>query len=241
MRTLNKHLPLIAALCFVSASSMANLVAHLPLDNNANDITGNGHDGIVNGASLTEDRFGNPNSAFDFDGFNDYIDLGAIGGFRSVSLWVKQDSRNQFDFYFGHMDFRLYASTAENGRLTLGEASSHVTTPVQMNNLEDKWIHIVAISDGLQSKIYLNGVNVTIDSGDLKMVENMPVNLGRWPGPVPSARHYFNGAIDDVRIYDNALTEDEVVALYAIPEPGTLSLFALSSTCAWFFRRRFNR
>ena len=81
MKKQHKHSVAIAGICFISVTSLAsilssNLVAHLPLNNNANDVTGNGHDGTVYGSSFTSDRFGNPNSACDFDGINDYIDFG---------------------------------------------------------------------------------------------------------------------------------------------------------------------
>ncbi|RKY55315.1 MAG: hypothetical protein DRP89_03575, partial [Candidatus Neomarinimicrobiota bacterium] len=49
------------------------LVAYYPFNGNANDESGNGNDGTVNGATLTTDRFGNENSAYSFDGVDDYI------------------------------------------------------------------------------------------------------------------------------------------------------------------------
>jgi len=51
----------------------SGLVAYWPFNGNANDESGNKNDGIVYGASLTSDRFGNMNSAYNFDGINDYI------------------------------------------------------------------------------------------------------------------------------------------------------------------------
>lgn len=52
-----------------------NLLLHMPFNGNANDETGNGNSGVVYGPSLTTDRFGNPNSAYSFDGIDDYIDI----------------------------------------------------------------------------------------------------------------------------------------------------------------------
>ena len=51
----------------------SGLVACYPFNGNANDQSGNGYNGIVNGATLTSDRFGNPNSAYTFNGINNYI------------------------------------------------------------------------------------------------------------------------------------------------------------------------
>jgi hypothetical protein len=56
-----------------AAVTTDGLVAYYSFDGNANDQSGNGHDGSVNGATLTTDRFGTPNSAYSFDGIDDYI------------------------------------------------------------------------------------------------------------------------------------------------------------------------
>ena len=63
----------------VDSNSTLNqgLIAYYPFNGNANDESGNGLDGTVNGASLTLDRHGNANSAFDFDGEDDWIDATA--------------------------------------------------------------------------------------------------------------------------------------------------------------------
>lgn len=65
----------------------SGLIAYYPFNGNANDLSGNGHNGIVNGATLTTDRFGNLNSAYYFDG-NDYIKA-CIGSYDklAISLW----------------------------------------------------------------------------------------------------------------------------------------------------------
>ena len=70
------------------------LVAYYPLSGNANDASGHGHNGTVQGANPTTDRFGNPNSAYYFDGINDYItvpDDGSfnVGNYLTISLWIK--------------------------------------------------------------------------------------------------------------------------------------------------------
>ena len=55
------------------------LVAYYPFNGNANDESGNGHHGTVNGATLAEDRFGEDNRSYSFDGENDYINQGFNG------------------------------------------------------------------------------------------------------------------------------------------------------------------
>ena len=72
------------------------LVGWWPFDGNANDYSGNGNNGTVNGASLTSDRFGSANSAYDYDGINDYIQVNAnsnldIQNTLSFSFWMWMD------------------------------------------------------------------------------------------------------------------------------------------------------
>ena len=73
------------------------LVAYYPFNGNANDESGNGHHGIVNGATLTTDRFGRSNTAYEFDGENDFIQLPANDHLAldfpiSTSVWVSLSS-----------------------------------------------------------------------------------------------------------------------------------------------------
>ena len=76
------------------------LVAYYPFNGNANDESGNRNNGIVYGATMAIDRFGNSNSVFSFDGIDDYIDfnmalLPVNGSDFSISLWV--NSNNNID------------------------------------------------------------------------------------------------------------------------------------------------
>ena len=71
-----------------------SLVAHYPLDGNALDASGNANHGTVQGAVLVADRYGIPNAAMEFDGFNDYVDLVANQKFKpqlpvSISAWIQ--------------------------------------------------------------------------------------------------------------------------------------------------------
>jgi hypothetical protein len=73
-----------------------NLIAHWPFNGNANDVSGNGHNGVNFGATLTSGRFGNPNSAYQFDGIDDYIIIPHDSSLSfdidddfAISLWVK--------------------------------------------------------------------------------------------------------------------------------------------------------
>lgn len=74
-----------------------SLVAWYSFNGNANDETSNGNNGTVSGATLTADRFGNANSAYDFDGVDDYIDIGDSSSLDfsdglAISTWINCDA-----------------------------------------------------------------------------------------------------------------------------------------------------
>lgn len=77
-----------------------SLVAHYPFNGNANDISGNGNDGVVNGAILDTNHFGEANMAYKFDGINDYIEVAdPVSGVLdfptiefAISLWIKSNN-----------------------------------------------------------------------------------------------------------------------------------------------------
>ena len=82
------------------------LVAYYPFDGNANDESGNVYHGTVNGASLTTDRNENPNSAYRFDGVNDYIETSyspiVHQGDSSLNLWIKANTlQSNYPYIFG--------------------------------------------------------------------------------------------------------------------------------------------
>ena len=92
-----------------------NLIGYWSFSGNANDESGNDYDGIVNGATLIDDRFGNANSAYNFDGVDDEITIKVTDGFDefddpetefTISAWCKPDS--------GASGF-IYSNTTEDG------------------------------------------------------------------------------------------------------------------------------
>ena len=74
------------------------LVGYWPFNGNANDASGNGNNGTVNGATLTTDRFGVVNKAYNFDGINDFIDLQNLTSNLnfSYSLWFNASEIKEY-------------------------------------------------------------------------------------------------------------------------------------------------
>ncbi len=209
------------------------LVAHYPFNGNANDESGNGNNGTVNGATLTEDRFGNINSAYKFDGVNDYIKIGNSSLKNStISLWFNINSYPDKD----SKDYNtLITNVNQSQNLTgltlqinddsiLGASYGNNSIWKEFNagNIDvlcanKKWCHLILISDSItkESKIFLNGElkNTLSNNANFIETEFEKILLG--------ARYYMSkydffhdGDIDDIKIYDRVLTECEVKALY---------------------------
>jgi len=219
------------------------LVAWYPFDGNASDMSGNGNHGTVNGATLGTDRFGEENKAYSFDGDNDYIsvshnpNLNLTGEF-SISLWINVES---FDGVAGgqYHDFTWVALLSKgqwgsNGTWSLlfsthpdeaklgfyGEPEAYYSDLFSLNlnnwkkltliqNTESEMSHFIG-DRRLGYPVENNGVSASLNSSD-----NLSIGFGNHS----THPYYFSGLIDDIRIYDRALSEDEIELLYRAESP----------------------
>lgn len=217
------------ALTATEINNEANgLIANYPFNGNANDESGNNHNGTVHSASLTTDRFGNANSAYYFDGTNNYIDVGAweTGGAMTFNFWARWDAFNNWsrlmDFGMGQQNDNIYIGNEGTSNIlmfhTLDGATKYLfycDDPAYPNRLLqlNTWTMITCTVDnsGLM-KAYKDGALIGAFNGftPTKMVRTFQY-FGRsnW-----SADQYFKGAIDEVRIYSMALTDAQVLSLY---------------------------
>jgi hypothetical protein len=224
------------ALCFADLST--NLIAFYPFNGNAFDESGRVHHGVLmNGAYLTEDRFGNPNSAAGFDGVNDFIQTDQLQNnvtSYSISLWVKTTSTNWVPFVqdrgglgqsltlglresnedgtTGHLFFAL-----DGDQILVGAHSAQSIN-------DGRWHHLVGIWDGSSGEVVTPGqFSLFIDG---VKVYNLPFSTpysayppltgdgGTAIGFHSAWNSFFSGALDDIRIYDRVLSETEVQQLY---------------------------
>jgi hypothetical protein len=207
------------------------LIGSWPFNGNANDESGNGNNGAINGPSLTIDRFGNPNSAYFFDGINDYIEIPLNTLFNtdkfSISVWVKLNNTigPTPDLYIinkgndaSQLQWRIYhqgvAPSADSSSLvndvftTSGRYIARDYIPV------NQWINICMVNDSSHLKMYLNDslVKSTSLSGVINKTSNNFTIGARIVGSNPGS--FFIGEIDDIRIYDRALDSIEIASLY---------------------------
>jgi hypothetical protein len=193
------------------------LTAYYPFTGNANDSGGNNYHGTVTGATLTTDRFGNANQAYSFDGSNDYISLGDVldpgSNAVTVAMWFKWGGNgpgsseymlfNKETLYELHVSPEGFAEYAFKPYwVYVGENFS-----VQIN----QWKHVAVTYDKSTQRLYEDGQEVYSRSqtGDIG-TNSEPFYFGRR-----SMGRYFNGSIDDARIYFRALSAEEITGLYA--------------------------
>ena len=176
------------------------------------------NNGIIYGAQWT---IGQLDGALSFDGVNDYVDCGtgpAITGTGTfaVSAWVKTDSPagaivvqrtpTSADGSYG-------LSIVNNGKAMFyvynGGLGFIFQSDVIVN--DGLWHHIVVVrTNSTDGEIYIDGSLAGSGSGSARSLNNVLVNIGRGT----AGTSYFNGSIDDVRIYDTALSAEEIWQLY---------------------------
>lgn len=203
------------------------LVGWWPFSGNADDLSGNGNNGTVYGASLTTDRFGNPNSAYNFNGSSNYIDIpnstslnSSTANNTTISAWVNNSSVGGEYFYLGvnyaTSAYELYVedSTIMSRNYNwqyLGGIWYQVRTTSSL--ADNTWYMATTVFDysNLVIKLYINGVfNNQVSCPAMGKPPTPHVEIGRNPWP----ESYMHGKIDDVRLYNRALSDCEISALY---------------------------
>ena len=199
----------------------------------AHDSSGNNNSGtLTNMDGATDWVDGKINKALDFDGGNDYVNLGTKvstdalqmgNGAVTVSNWVKLTAAsNYYSIFFGGATggSNGYGTAFQSGSTNLryetygslgGRQVYVVNGGITLNN----WYHVVAIFDGINNKmkLYVNGVekhNVNIsDPGTVTFSGNFAI------GSYSGTAWYFPGQIDDVRVYNYALNQDQIEQVYS--------------------------
>ena len=180
---------------------------------NAIDSSGQGNDGTIIGATFTKDgRFG---GAYEFNGSTDYIEIispdnsTTFDGSFSLSIWSKSSNRTGLPHHgvnvFGGAIPRLYLQGVSMAYGSGDFIDAVMTIPTGITDYST-WNHWVYMYNGSHEVAYVNGVlkaskNRTAEAVTVKII-----------GKVPS--FFFNGTIDEVAIYNRALSAEEVNKLY---------------------------
>jgi hypothetical protein len=199
------------------------LVGWWPFNGNAYDESGNGNNGNpMNEVSLCEDRYGILNSAYFFDGFNDYIQIPGSPSFYNDTLSISFWANWIFDNYHDVIQYAI----ADNGRWSFkinseyagidinigcGGPGGHISQNGMMNS--NLWNHLVFILEGTQTKLFINGDYIT--SFNHEEVSCFNFNYKLYFGlDIFGDSEYFKGKLDDIGIWVRSLTLNEIAELY---------------------------
>ncbi|UCC95255.1 MAG: right-handed parallel beta-helix repeat-containing protein [Candidatus Omnitrophota bacterium] len=219
-----------------SADIISGLLARWRFDetegDTAADSSGNGYSGtLVNGPTWIEE--GRLEGALEFNrSLSQYVDCGnpivfSPGSAISISVWVRATDTQAYDYILSKpcsststASYALYTgsdNTLYFYILPLG-GSSGVRSPSGGNIADGQWHHIAGTYDKEYVRLYVDGVEVgsgTARTSDIEYNEGRNLIIANSD----LGNHYWNGAIDDVRIYNVALTAAQIAALAAGTEP----------------------
>ncbi|MET3697744.1 DNA-binding XRE family transcriptional regulator [Bacillus oleivorans] len=199
------------------------LITEYLFNGDAQDTSGNGFHGKVVGATLCKDRFGNFQSAYYFDGVDDFIVVEPAPIINheafSLSVWCCYDDisgksgwHNAIVSQDGHHNRRVFQLSTRNSNITfhrfLLEPDLYVEAPVH----KGFWYHIVITYENQMFQLYKNGVLICKQHGSIVPDTKEPLYIGRKSTDEPY--FFFQGMIDDVRLYNRALSEEEVHELF---------------------------
>ena len=214
--------------------------AYWPFNGNVNDSSGHGNNGIVHGATLTSDRFGNCNQAYRFNGVNSYItvpnsptvDMG--GTDFTIAFWIKTYAndtagniinKNQYGSWSGY----IFATNLNNPGYctTYKHADFYVAAGAHQDVCSDSaickdtsWHFITGLYKYItnQAYLYVDGVlqsTVGQSSGSVSSTTDLVFGAASI-----YTVDFFNGVLDAVRMYQRALSPAEILQLYNEPNPG---------------------
>ena len=204
--------------------SAQQIVANYDFNGNAKDVSANQNHASIHGASLTQDRFGRANQAFLFDGKQSYLVANHSASLQTptiaVSFWVRADEiPAQGEVYIlsnGGWQDRWKISLPSHGKAIWTTHATSCCSDLDAGGGHElvvgTWTHMVMVHDGTKDKIYVNGVltNEKDAAGDLNTTTR-PLGIGFDP---IDGDYFFKGALDEITIFDAALSDQDVTDLY---------------------------
>ncbi len=191
------------------------LVAYYPFDGNAQDESENGNHGTVHGATLTEDKFGNASSAYYFDGVNDFIQINhsfelTPENYTAV-VWYKADADKLGEIITKGIDKHYYQIQFKSGVSGFedaiefwyedqNDADHHILS--QEGFVVGQYIMATMIYENQVLRAYINDLFIaeqTFMSAPYNDGDDLYIGKGNGG--------FFSGVIDDIRIYNRALTD----------------------------------
>lgn len=205
-------------------------MAHYPFNGDAEDASDNKNNGIVQGATLIPDRFGNPDSAYHFDGVDDLIEVPFDPSLNlslqgSISLW------HLFEPQAAEIYYTLVEKSdpdrgghARYGMWVIGDRAEFCVDSVSVGFQQcldaevalqpGSWHHIVGVTDGSSLTIYIDGQTAGSLNYPRDGISASSFELFMGADLYNDRVVCLKGGLDDVRIYRRALSADEVQQLF---------------------------
>ena len=199
-----------------------NLSAYFPLDNDTNDKSGNGNNGINSGAVFNTGKI---NGGLSFDG-NDNVTVNDSDSLKpnmiTLEAWVKNvGSPGTYKYITGKhyngswASYALYTGSTGGARFYIGYAGGYVLSPSASATSvwNGEWHHIVGVFDGSKVWFYVDGVRVGDGTSTVQTIvyNNDDFYIGSY-----ASGYYFDGMIDEVKVYGRALDDSEIQDHYSV-------------------------
>jgi len=195
------------------------LVGWWPFNGNANDESGNSNNGTVNGATLTIDRFGNSNRAYNFNGISNYINTTSsvipTNGDYSINIWLFCPSNSGLNTEAlsqgGTLINSTYIGYLANGNIRIGGGSNWTWDNITSFPF-NAWHMFTVIKKSPYSFLYIDNIKIDSSNTYTNPVSSGSTIFGRQQNNLNN--EWWNGKIDDIGIWNRALTPSEITALY---------------------------
>lgn len=212
------------------------LIGYWPLDGNANDLSGNGHNGSAVGIAAGTNRNGTANSCLDFNGTSNGISLGNIFNPSTqtaitISGWFcPKPMSSGYDLWSGvdigvkpenHITLRVTSASIQKFQAMHGKPSApnaHYESVFANNTYSNNvWYHLVGIYKNGLARLFVNGVEQTAYSSTGNNLSTIPSSSGVFIGRSIQdsyVNYFFRGKLDDIGIWNRELSTCEINALF---------------------------
>ncbi|MFA7171214.1 MAG: DUF2341 domain-containing protein [Candidatus Paceibacterota bacterium] len=186
----------------------------------AYDTSGEGNDGTISGADYTADKEGNANAALSFDGVDDYVDCGNDESLNitdeiTISTWVKTSQSKNYQRISDKLDvwqFYTYTTTGNLGSALYTSSGNYGDKDSGKFIADGIWHNVILVYNGSYIRFYVDGIKTP---NEFSQTGTLNINTNDvYIGNRGTLDRGFQGSIDDVRIYNRALSEDEIEQLY---------------------------
>ena len=200
------------------------LLAFYGFNGNTDDESGNGRHGILEGATLGTNRFGMGGGCYSFDGIDDRIVVNGPwfsgNADRTISIWFKttQDQGNLFTFGDGNQSNSRFSILlpSQGGAETIQFIAEDNDYEISTGDFRGQWAHVVITLESAWLRVYLDGGLVAECSKSLATDGTLPLVIGA--NSLTRNDEFFPGLLDDLRVYDRALSPAEVAQLHYLEQ-----------------------